>query len=418
MVPDYVGMAGPAFALLILVELYVAHRRGVTVYRLNDAINDVATGMLMQLSMIFAKGFLVAGYLWIFSNIRLADLSSTSALMWIGCFLGVDCAYYWFHRLSHEINFLWAAHVVHHQSEDYNLAVALRQSTFQPFFGSVFYWPLALIGFPPVVFLTCSAFNTLYQFWLHTQTIRSLGLLEEVFVTPSHHRVHHGRNPVYLDRNHGGTFIIWDRLFGTFEREGEEVFYGITSPLGSWNPVWANLHYWVDLFRTARATERPIDKLRVFFAAPGWYPEDQGGVVTPPSVSSETPKFDRPYPVALAGHAVFQFTILVAATMTLGLVAEAAAFWITSCGVFFVVWGLLDLGGLFEGRAWSFYSEITRVIVAPVALLALASGWTAWLGASIFVVGTLFFGLPLLRQHRREAELPDRSAASLDTPSI
>ena len=418
MVPDYVAMAGPAFVLLIFIELYVSRRRGLAVYRLNDAVNDVATGVLMQLTMLFAKGALIAGYFWIFGNLRIFDLSASSALTWIGCFLAVDCAYYWFHRLSHEINFLWAAHVVHHQSEDYNLAVALRQSTFQPFFGSVFYWPLALVGFPPAVFLTCSAFNTLYQFWLHTQTIRSLGLLEEVLVTPSHHRVHHGRNPIYLDRNHGGTFIIWDRLFGTFEREGEEVVYGITTPLRSWNPVWANFHYWVDLIRTARATRRPFDKLRVFLAAPGWYPEDQGGVVEPPIVSSETQKFDRAYPVALAGHAVFQFAVLVVATITLGVAGEGGVFWVTSCGTALVVWGLVNLGGLFEGRRWSFDSEVVRVVLTPIMLLVFASGWAAWVGVALFLLGTLVFGLPLLRQHRREAEQPGPTTAVLDTPSI
>jgi alkylglycerol monooxygenase len=418
MVPDYVALAGPAFALLIFIELFVAYRRGLALYRLNDAINDIATGVLMQITMLFTKGVVIAGYLWVFGNLRFAELSASSALVWIACFFAVDCAYYWFHRLSHEINFLWAAHVVHHQSEDYNLAVALRQSTLQPFFGSIFYWPLALVGFPPAVFLTCSAFNTLYQFWLHTQTIRSLGLLEEVLVTPSHHRVHHGRNPVYLDRNHGGTFIIWDRLFGTFEREGEPVIYGITTPLESWNPVWANLHYWVDLLRTARATARPIDKLRIFLAPPGWYPEDLGGAVVPPSVSSETQKFDRRYPLPLAGHAVFQFAVLVAVTISLGVVGEALSLPLTLGGAGFVIWGLLNLGGLFEGRAWSFDSEVVRVVLAPIGLLVLASSVSVWFGVAVFTLGTFVFGLPLLRQRRRDAEQPGHLAAPADVRSI
>ena len=396
MAPDYVAMAGPLFILLIAAEIFVAYRRGVSYYRVNDAINDISTGVLMQLSMLFAKGLIFAGYFGIYEKFRLTDFSASHAGTWIACFFAVDCAYYWFHRLSHEINFLWAAHVVHHQSEDYNLAVALRQSTFQPFFGSFFYWPLALIGFPPLVFLTCSSFNTLYQFWLHTQTIRTLGPLEEVLVTPSHHRVHHGRNPIYLDRNHGGTFIIWDRLFGTFEREGEEVVYGITTPLESWNPVWANFHYWVDLFRTASATRRPIDKLRTFVAAPGWYPSDQGGIVAPPTVSNRTTKFDRPYPKGLAGYALFQFGLLVGLTIALGLIGESIGLAAKLGGVALVVWGLLNIGGLFEGRARSFASEALRVVVTPLLPLWLFSGRPAWMMAAVLALGSLAFVIRLV----------------------
>jgi alkylglycerol monooxygenase len=396
MVPDYIAMAGPIFFILIVVELFVAYRRGVSYYRVNDAINNISTGLLMQLTVLFAKGLLLAGYFWIYENFRIADLSTAHAGTWIACFFGVDFAYYWFHRLSHEINFLWAAHVVHHQSEDYNLAVALRQSTLQPFFSSFFYCPLALIGFPPLIFMTCSSFNTIYQFWLHTQAIDTLGPLEEVLVTPSHHRVHHGRNPIYLDRNHGGSFIIWDRLFGTFEREKETVVYGITTPLESWNPIWANLHYWVELFRTAIATRRPIDKLRTFVASPGWYPADQGGVVEPPSVSSLTTKFDRAYPPLLSGYALFQFGLLVVLTIGFGLVGGSIELPAKLVGVVLIVWGLLNIGGLFDGRSWSFASEAGRVVVAPVLPLVFLSGALAWLMAGFLALGTAAFGFRLL----------------------
>ena len=392
---DFVALAGPIFFVLIALELWVAHRRGQRLYRLNDAINDISTGILMQLTVLVAKGVIVAGYFWIHANFRLADFPSDSAWTWIGCFLGVDLAYYWFHRLSHEINFLWAAHVVHHQSEDYNLAVALRQSSLQPFFSSFFYWPLALVGFPPVVFLACGAFNTLYQFWLHTRTIDRLGPLEAILVTPSHHRVHHGRNPVYIDKNHGGTFILWDRLFGTFEREREEVFYGITKPLASWNPVWANLHYWVELFEIARKAHRPIDKLLTFLKPPGWFPEDQGGFQPPPPVGRDPIQFDPPYPRALRGYAILQFAILVGLTIPMGMLKESLSLDIKWAGIALVGWGLVNLGGLFEGRTWSLPSEAIRVFVSPLVPLFVLSGPPAWITA-----GFLALGLPafLLKQ--------------------
>jgi sterol desaturase/sphingolipid hydroxylase (fatty acid hydroxylase superfamily) len=397
---DYTALAGPAFFVLIAVELFFAHRRGLPYYRLNDAINDVSTGILMQLTQLVGKGLLLAGYFAIYENLRFADLPAAQPVTWVACFLAVDCTYYWFHRLSHEINFLWAAHVVHHQSEDYNLAVALRQSTLQPVFASFFYWPLALVGFPPLVFLVCASFNTIYQFWLHTQAIRTLGPLEAVLVTPSHHRVHHGRNPIYLDRNHGGTFIIWDRLFGTFEREGEEVVYGITKPLESWNPVWANLHYWVDLFRTARATRRPIDKLRTFTRPPGWFPEDQGGVVAPPPAANLPRKFDRPYPRPLASYALLQFASLVAVTVALIFFETAIGPAAKTGGIILVAWGLVNIGGLFEGRAWSFTSEAARVVAAPLLPLVLLSGSPAWATAALLALVTAAFGVRVIGLRR------------------
>jgi alkylglycerol monooxygenase len=383
------------YFVLIGIELWVAQRRGQHYYRLNDAINDISTGILMQLTMLLSRSFIVAGYFAIHANLRVADLSADNAWAWVMCFLGVDFAYYWFHRLSHEINFLWAAHVVHHQSEDYNLAVALRQSTLQPFFSAAFYWPLALIGFPPLVFLTCASFNTIYQFWLHTQAIGTLGPLEALFVTPSHHRVHHGRNPIYIDRNHGGTFIVWDRLFGTFEGEREKVVYGITKPLSSWNPVWANLHYWVELFHTARSTQKPIDKIRTFLKPPGWFPTDQGGVQPPPPVGDEPAKFDRPYPRALGGYALFHFALLIAVTIALSFFEGHYGLPIKLAGVGLVAWGLVNLGGLFEGRAWSFYSEAMRVLVAPALPLAALSGGLAWGAALGLALGVPAFAFRL-----------------------
>jgi sterol desaturase/sphingolipid hydroxylase (fatty acid hydroxylase superfamily) len=174
--------------------------------------------------------------------------------------------------MSHEINAIWATHIVHHQSEEYNLTVALRQSWFQAFFSTLFYLPLAWIGFDPITTVTVIAFNTLYQFWIHTELIKNMGWFEWIFNTPSHHRVHHGSNPEYIDKNHGGTLIVWDRIFGTFQAEQVAPVYGITTPLRSWNPFHANFHYWNDLIQLSARASRATDKLKVFFAAPGWQP--------------------------------------------------------------------------------------------------------------------------------------------------
>ena len=216
---NLIALAIPGFFLLMGVEALVARALGRRLYRLNDSVNDLACGILQQVLGLFSRGLLVGVYVWVYQVARLATLDAHSFWTFAGCLLGLDFLYYWFHRVSHESNLPWAAHVVHHQSEEYNLAVALRQSAFQPLLSWAFYLPLAVLGFPPLVFLTAASLDTLYQFWIHTRLIGRLGPLEWIFNTPSHHRVHHGQNPQYIDRNHAGIFIIWDRMFGTFEPE-------------------------------------------------------------------------------------------------------------------------------------------------------------------------------------------------------
>ena len=267
-----IHLAIPVFFLLIGIELLVARLLERDVYRLADSVNDLSCGILQQVVEVFLKTALFAGYAWIFTSHRLLDVPLSAGWAWAVCFVGQDLLYYWFHRWSHEVNAGWAAHVVHHQSEEYNLTVALRQGALQPAFSWVFYLPLAVLGFPPAMFLAVSSFNTLYQFWIHTRLIGRLGPFEWVLNTPSHHRVHHGRNPRYIDRNHGGTLIVWDRLFGTFGEEREEPVYGVTRPLASWNPVWANLRHWAEMWDVARRAGRPLDRVRVLWKRPGWRP--------------------------------------------------------------------------------------------------------------------------------------------------
>ena len=222
----------------------------------------------------------------------------------------------------HTVNAPWAGHVVHHSSEDYNLAVALRQGTFQGVFSWVFYLPLAILGYPPAWFAAMASFDTLYQFWIHTRAIGKLGPLELVFNTPSHHRVHHARNPKYLDKNYAGTLIIWDRMFGTFQPEEEEPVYGLTKPLNSWNPLWANLHVSRDLFNDAWLAPRMVDKLRIWFMPPGWRPEGLAPNPVVPEVTRQTViPYDTDLPRGLNVYVLCHFvgTLLLA----VGLLAMA-----------------------------------------------------------------------------------------------
>jgi len=392
---DYIVLAIPVFFLLIGLELGIARLLERDYYSLADSFADLACGMLQQLLEVLVKTLLFAGYLYVWTHHRLMEIPETSVPAWALCFLGVDFLYYWFHRLSHEVNAFWAAHVVHHQSEEYNLAVALRQGALQGWFSWAFYIPLALVGFPPLMFLAASSFNTLYQFWIHTRVIGRLGPLEWVLNTPSNHRVHHGRNPKYIDRNHGGTLIVWDRLFGTYQAEEDEVVYGITSPLQSWNPVWANLHYWVELREKAKRTSRLADKLRIFLKPPGWHPAELGGFMPAPQVDPATyRKWTTPLPRGLALYGLAQFAMLLAVA-TWALFRQGRLDRWSFAGVALAVAvSLVALAGLFERKAWALALEAARqasLCVAALAFftalpgaltlpgLALGSGSLAWL---------------------------------------
>jgi len=366
---DYIALAIPVFFLLIGVELVAARVLERPSYRLSDSVGDLSCGVLQQVADVFLKAALFAGYAGLYSHYRLFEIPTNAAWAWAACFLGQDFLYYWFHRFSHEVNAGWAAHVVHHQSEEYNLTVALRQGAFQPAVSWVFYLPLALVGFPPAMFLAVSAFDTLYQFWIHTRLVGRLGPLEWVLNTPSHHRVHHGRNPRYIDRNHGGTLIVWDRLFGTFAREQEEPVYGITKPLASFNPVWANLHYWAEMWDVARRAARPLDRLLVLFMRPGWRPADLGGPLAPPEVDRASyVKYDVPLGASAKAYVLAQFVlVLAAATPYLqrndGLGASARVL-----GAALIGSSLVSLAGLTEKRAWALPLEAARL--AALALSA------------------------------------------------
>ncbi|MBI2603142.1 MAG: sterol desaturase family protein [Deltaproteobacteria bacterium] len=281
---NYVKISIPFFLLAVVVEAWISWKKGRELYRLNDSISSLTCGIFQQFFLLFMKSFFLLAYGYIQTQHGVLNFSGISPgeklVSALGLFLAVDCCYYWFHRMAHEINFGWATHIVHHSSEEYNLSTALRQGMLQETFSFVFYLPLALIGFPPLWFLALSSLNTTYQFWVHTRLLgRFHPYFEFVFNTPSHHRVHHGRNPKYLDKNYAGTLIIWDRLFGTFQKEEEEPIYGVTVPLNSWNPLRTQFHYFADLLADTWRAPYVFDKFKVWWARPGFRPRGLESVV-------------------------------------------------------------------------------------------------------------------------------------------
>ncbi|MEH6557186.1 MAG: sterol desaturase family protein [Oceanicoccus sp.] len=273
---DIVSYATPFFLLAIVLELGWGFFRKKNTYRLNDSVNSLSLGMLSTLAKL---AFINVGAL-VFAKVEsewaLFSFDQSSAVHWVVALLFYDLCYYWFHRISHERQIFWGSHVVHHQSEDYNLSTALRQTSTGIFATWIFYVPCFLLGIPLYMFVTIASGHLVYQFWIHTQHIPKLGFLEWFLITPSNHRVHHAQNAQYVDKNYGGLLIIWDRLFGTFaeEDEDEKVIYGLRTPLQSWNPLWANMHIFFGMVNDAIKTQNVRDKVAILWSRTGWRPAD------------------------------------------------------------------------------------------------------------------------------------------------
>ena len=261
-------IAIPIFALLIALEAFLVIRENRENFNRTDTwtniflgFGSVLWGLLFGLftSLIYISVYEFAPY----------KMPMETVWAWLILLFVDDFAYYWFHRISHEVRFFWNFHVVHHSSNQYNLSVAVRQSWFSGIAHWIFYVPIALCGFPLWAFATMHGLNLIYQFWIHTKIIRRMPVwFEYIFNTPSHHRVHHGVNDRYLDKNYAGIFMIWDRMFSTFIEESETPRYGIIKPVDSYNWLWINLHGWAEMLTTIRQKKRLRDKLRCVFGSP------------------------------------------------------------------------------------------------------------------------------------------------------
>ena len=362
--------AVPFFFLLIAIELVADRVRGVSTYRLADALNSLSAGVLSQASGLLSRAIAVLGYAFAYEHLHLLDLPQ-EPWVWLLAFVFYDFCYYWNHRIGHERNIFWAAHVVHHQSEDYNLSTALRQTSTGFLLSWIFYLPMAVAGVPPLVFVTVAALNLLYQFWVHTRHVPKLGWYEWFFVTPSNHRVHHAQNPLYMDRNYGGVFILWDRLFGTFQEEldKEPVVFGVSVPLRSWNPLWANLQFYVQLWRDALRAGSWWDRLRIWFMPTGWRPADVAArwPIDKPDLAGFR-QFDVPLARGQKAYAALQFAGYVLGVSGLLAVAEEQSLGVLAGAWLWVAFGLYCIGAWLENRPFARALEVLRLALNLPAL--------------------------------------------------
>ncbi len=384
----------PIFFGLMSIELVYEAITKKRTYRLNDAITNINLGALNQISGIFTKVVTVGIYTVTFELFAFTVLPA-NWITFIILFFLYDLCFYWSHRMAHEISLFWGGHVVHHQSEDFNLTVALRQSSTAFVWSFPFYLPLAFIGFDPLQFVTVGAFNLLYQFWIHTEHVGKLGWLESVLNTPSHHRVHHGRNPKYIDKNYAGVFIIWDRMFGTFQEEEERPTYGITKSLNSWNPVYANFAHYIDLYSYVKQSRSWNDTKNMLFKHPGWLPDYLGGVQTSNLTESEFHKYNADVSFIWAKLYIFvQFVGLMLVTafflFTNGDYTDTIKLGFLS----WIVWTSIMLGMLFENSKKRLMAiEISRLLLLPTGIYALTEigynipTWTL-IAAIAFAIGS------------------------------
>ena len=420
---DLIALAVPFFLLALVIELIVDRVRGTGYFRANDAINSLSAGTLSTTIGYFTKflpvyisGFVFHQFALFDIDIALFDTSPRGLALWVLAILAWDFCYYWAHRCGHEISVLWAAHAVHHQSEDYNLSTALRQTSTGFIFGWVFYLPLFLIGLPIEVIATANAIDLIYQFWVHTQHIDKLGWADRVFVTPSNHRVHHAQNEIYIDKNYGGILILWDRLFGTFQEELDEepVVFGVRKPLASWNPFWANLQVYAYLWFDAVRAKHWRDKFGIWFRRTGWRPDDVAA--NWPKATTDPKSFHRFDPqvsTAIRRYVLGQFMVAVVMVLWIGvLFAEQGALAVlVPCALLWLQ--LFALGRLNEVRPTAVRFEALRVgILTPIGLAALhmsaVTGQTALqltaVGAAYAVASLVFLYLAASRDERNDAE--------------
>ncbi len=357
-------VAIPAFFALMAVELVAARLMRRRVYRLNDSINSIGLGTFSQIVGVFTKLLTIGVYAWVVERVALFALPADSVWVWVSGLLLYDFCYYWLHRCGHEMGVLWAAHVVHHQSERYNLSTALRQTSSGALLGWVFYLPLAVLGYPVEVFAVVAVIDLIYQYWIHTELVPKLGWFDRVFASPSNHRVHHAVNDRYLDKNYGGLLVLWDRLFGTFIEEdpAEPPIFGTRAPLRSWNPLWANVEVYWALANDAWHARRWRDKLRVWVARPGWRPADVAERFPKKAFDIARVEYDPPLSPPMRIYCLLHFLLLLA--LGVDFLASASTLNAVATAMYagFLLSGLISLGLLLEGRTWALAIEVPRLL--------------------------------------------------------
>ena len=381
---DPTKLAIPYYFLLIGIELIVSSFQQMKRYRLNDTLTNINSGASMMVVTTLFRVFGISMYVYLYEHFAFFHIESTWYTFLL-CFIVDDLCYYWGHRMTHEVNVAWSSHVVHHHSEEMNFSVALRQSWFQGIWTAPMYIPMALMGFSPTDVVIAHGLNLLYQYWVHTELIDKMGIFEKFMVTPSHHRVHHGRNPKYIDKNHSGVFIIWDKLFGTFQVEEERPVYGTTKPFSSWNPVWANFEHFQTIGNQLKDADGFWGKLKVLFKKPGWDAKAQAYMPFPEVERNVTPKYNTETPPSVNYYLLMHYLLNTVLTVYFLFNQQNISWTDTFSLAALLVLNFAFTGGLLEGKRWYYLFEYGRIILSSIVIIEFFNRHNFALNFSIFI---------------------------------
>ncbi len=387
---NYLAFILPVFFIFCAIEYYISIKKEKKVFRFSETISNLNVGIFERTCDLFTTAVFHFYFVWLFENFAVFDIKPTF-LTWVLLFLATDLLWYWYHRFGHRVNILWSAHVVHHQSDDFNFTVSARITIFQAFFRSLFWSFIPVLGFPPEMITTILLIHGAYPFFTHTQLVGKLGILEKVFVTPSHHRVHHSSNERYLDKNFGDVLIIWDKLFGTYteEDEKEKPVYGITVPVNSYSFLWQHFHYLMEIAISFKRAKGWKAKMTTVFGAPESIDPNIRHELESIFLSGSSKK-------ELSGslrNAVIINTILsllfVFCYLLFGYYQNAPEI---AVGYLFVLLSVIHTGAMLEQRKWIFHLEFMRTLVfsAYIAML-LPTYWLVIPAIAVLLILILFY---------------------------
>lgn len=363
---NYEAFAIPAFFIFLLLEYLLAVRKKQTgVFKYESSISNLSIGIAERLLNLFITASFYSLYVWIYTNYALFNIPNTW-WVWILLILVTDLVWYWYHRLGHQINFFWAAHIVHHQSEEFNFTVAARITVFQALIRNIFWCAIPFLGFHPNMVITILMVHGAYSFFTHTQLIGKLGWLEHIMITPSLHGIHHASDEKYLDKNFGDVFTFWDRIFGTFQKEEKAPKYGLTHPIKSYSFLWQHFHYYLEIIEACKQKKSFKGRLKIIFGNPGLLNQEIRPALEKRYFQDRSPdqyrfKFRKYLNIQL----IFSILLLTFVTAGYAYLGLDDKLFITTM----ILLTLINCGALMEQKKWIYYLECSRILTLLAFLL-------------------------------------------------
>lgn len=363
---NFLAFAMPAFFLFLFLEYQLMlHRKRPEVFNYESSVSNISIGIAERLINLFIAASFYQLYYFIYNHYRLFDIPN-SALCWVFLILATDFVWYWYHRLGHEVNFFWAAHIVHHHSEEFNFTAAARITTFQAIVRTGFWCILPFVGFHPSMVITTLIVHGAYSFFTHTQLVGKVKWLEYVFVTPSIHGVHHASNEKYLDKNYGDLFTFWDRLFGTFQEEEEKPSYGLTHPLKSYSFLWQHFHYYFEIFELWKRSQGFKARWNAIFGSPAAMDQDIRPILEKRFFQDKKDDHKR---LRFKNYLYIQLGLCTLLLTIFTYYFENFDGYDKLFVLAFVMITLINCGALLERRTWIYYLEYARIFILSTYFL-------------------------------------------------